>query len=904
MRLHRLEIRDFRGVRHLVLDDLADTGVHVIHGPNERGKSTIVAALHAVLFTPARKTGKVLEAMRSVGVDRPPSVAAELSLDGRRFTVDKRYTGRSGASTEIRVLEGPGAPAQYAGREAEDWLAERVQAAGLQDLWGAFTAEQGTVPGALELAKVPQMSRAAAGEPATADPAADAAGEAEAAAAAEILDRARAEHAELLTPTGRYNKRVAEALRAPEDIGAELAGLRERRREFDDWVAGIERLDARIRRLRNRAPRQRELVAELAEAAEAARGLTGRAEAAEAAVRQRRLEHEAAATARGTRERLVAELRAREAARDRATAELAAAEEAAEAARAAVAAARADREAAAAAIADARARRVLAESDAAHLAELAAAEAARGRRAAVAEATGARDAAAARLDGPAVTAELIAEIDRADSRARLARAVLEQAAPTVRLAADPAREVLLDGAGVELGEAELVRPVTARTVIGVDGVTVTVDPAADAADRAAEAVAADRALAGLLERAGVAGVDEARAAAARRAAAEEGLAEAERALAEARAAGDADADRELLRRIYGSAEPGPEAAPVDRAGARRDAWRGAGEPPEPPADADAARAAREAAEADLAAAEAAEEGAAGRLRAAETGAALTRVSTARARREDALREADQAAAALAGARADAADEALAEALAAAAGALAEAERAAAAVAAEVAERDPRDTILRHEAERTRLNAEAMDLERAIARRDGLQRTVDEATGLDERIARAEGELAHARQRAESLVERADALRMLVEVLEEAREEIRVAYAAPLRDTLTRLAKPVFGADVAFDLDEDLGIVSRTRGGRTVAFAALSGGAREQLDILLRLAAAMILDGGESAPIILDDALGATDPDRLADMNVALDIAGRQAQVIVLTCDPDRYGMRPVRWLPIDSLLTP
>ncbi|MDO5731302.1 AAA family ATPase, partial [Corynebacterium sphenisci] len=321
MRLHRLEIRDFRGVRHLVLDDLADTGVHVIHGPNERGKSTIVAALHAVLFTPARKTGKVLEAMRSVGVDRPPAVAAELSLDGRRFTVDKRYTGRSGATAEIRVLEGPGAPAQYAGREAEDWLAERVQAAGLGDLWGAFTAEQGTVPGTLELAKVPQMSRAAAGAPATAA-AADPAGEAEAAAAAEILGRARAEHAELLTPTGRYNKRVTEALRAPDDIEAELTGLRERRREFDDWVAGIERLDARIRRLRDRAPRQREVVADLAAAAEAARGLTGRAEAAEAALRQRRLEHEAAAGARETRGRLVAELRAREEARDRAGAEL------------------------------------------------------------------------------------------------------------------------------------------------------------------------------------------------------------------------------------------------------------------------------------------------------------------------------------------------------------------------------------------------------------------------------------------------------------------------------------------------------------------------------------------------------------------------------------------------------
>ena len=49
MRIHSLEIKNVRGIEHLVLDDLPETGVVVIHGENEAGKSTIVEALDVVL---------------------------------------------------------------------------------------------------------------------------------------------------------------------------------------------------------------------------------------------------------------------------------------------------------------------------------------------------------------------------------------------------------------------------------------------------------------------------------------------------------------------------------------------------------------------------------------------------------------------------------------------------------------------------------------------------------------------------------------------------------------------------------------------------------------------------------------------------------------------------------------
>ena len=46
------------------------------------------------------------------------------------------------------------------------------------------------------------------------------------------------------------------------------------------------------------------------------------------------------------------------------------------------------------------------------------------------------------------------------------------------------------------------------------------------------------------------------------------------------------------------------------------------------------------------------------------------------------------------------------------------------------------------------------------------------------------------------------------------------------------------------------------------------------------------DGG--APVLLDDALGHSDPQRLAGLGRALALAGRRCQILVLTCDPARY----------------
>jgi uncharacterized protein YhaN len=100
---------------------------------------------------------------------------------------------------------------------------------------------------------------------------------------------------------------------------------------------------------------------------------------------------------------------------------------------------------------------------------------------------------------------------------------------------------------------------------------------------------------------------------------------------------------------------------------------------------------------------------------------------------------------------------------------------------------------------------------------------------------------------------------------------------------------VFGDTFEVDVDSDLRINTRTVAGRTVPYESLSGGAREQLGLVARLAAAGLVAKEDSVPVVIDDALGYTDADRLTKMAAVFDALGGDGQVIVLTCSPERYA---------------
>jgi len=162
-------------------------------------------------------------------------------------------------------------------------------------------------------------------------------------------------------------------------------------------------------------------------------------------------------------------------------------------------------------------------------------------------------------------------------------------------------------------------------------------------------------------------------------------------------------------------------------------------------------------------------------------------------------------------------------------------------------------------------------------------------GLHEKLHMAKIRLQRALHENQSLLRRAAAARLLFECMRDERDKARRAYVAPLKEKIEELGRLVFDDTFEVDINEDLQIASRTLGGVTVPFDSLSGGTREQLSLIFRLACSMIVAKDGGTPLILDDALGYTDAKRLPLMGAVLAKAARECQIVIFTCTPERYG---------------
>lgn len=128
------------------------------------------------------------------------------------------------------------------------------------------------------------------------------------------------------------------------------------------------------------------------------------------------------------------------------------------------------------------------------------------------------------------------------------------------------------------------------------------------------------------------------------------------------------------------------------------------------------------------------------------------------------------------------------------------------------------------------------------------------------------------------------LRCLMDTLEAARSEARDLYLKPVMSELKPLLAMLF-EDVSIQFDEKTLLPEKlVRAGLEEEVDRLSGGMREQLSILTRLAFARLLaKDGRPAPVILDDALVYSDDERIEKMFDALHRQARSQQIIVFSC---------------------
>ena len=205
----------------------------------------------------------------------------------------------------------------------------------------------------------------------------------------------------------------------------------------------------------------------------------------------------------------------------------------------------------------------------------------------------------------------------------------------------------------------------------------------------------------------------------------------------------------------------------------------------------------------------------------------------------------------------------------------------------------RPEILAQDVERFKRSAD--QAQRAFSDRQTsitlLQGKLEEAgaQGLEEERAEQAVRAEAADRRYTELKLRADALDLLLTLLESKRRDLTKRLQAPLQKHVNRYLQLLF-PQATLDIGEDLtpGLLTRIghAGAESGPVAELSFGAREQMGVISRLAYADLLkEAGRPTLIILDDALVHSDDQRLEQMKRVLFDAAERHQVLLFTCHP-------------------
>ena len=861
MKLHRLALTNYRGIAHREIE-FPDRGVVVVCGANEIGKSSMIEALDLLLESRDRSTKKEVKQVKPTNADVGSEVSAEISSGPYRFVYRKRFHKK--CETELTVL------APHREQLTSDEAHERVRAMLAEtvdnDLWHAQRVLQAASIAPVDLSGCDALSRAL--DVAAAHSSTDAV-----LSGTEplLIERIDAEYTRYFTPTGRPTGEWAAAISRLVDAEAAVAERAAAVAEVDDRVrrhADLTEKVAELSQLRLAAgPR----LAVAQAAADKVAELTRQAREAKLVAAAAAATNAASAAAQSGRLRLVTEIETR-------AATIAAAESATQEAVDAQSAARADAEASNAAVQEAtqvltaaQQRVELARRTVDQLTDREEADRLTARLAKIDAIQHDHDRICAELSAFVLTEELLQRIEKAAAAVDRTGDQLALISAAVEFTAAADIELIVGDQRVSLSAGQnWSTTATGPTEVEIPGIlTVRVTPGATALDIQAKYAAAQQEMAAALAAADVADLTAARCADQRRRELQSSRDQLSATLCGL--CGEEEIDQMRSRLAQLRVGQGSDLFAVDIAAAR--------------AELDAAEAARVAAHAECETRR--QIAAAAGCRLAETSTRATvlldKAATQRA-------ELDRATEQLAQERMSVSDEDLATSADAGLRAAQTAERRAAELADELAAAAPEAVAaeLSDAAEAAEsLGEQYEDAARAL-REISIELSVFGSEGRQGKLDAADTEREHAASQHTRVGRRARAAELLRSVITRHRDTTRLRYVEPYRTELQRLGRPVFGPTFEVDIDSDLHIRSRTLDGITVPYESLSGGAKEQLGILARLAGAALVAKEDTVPVVVDDALGFTDPDRLAKMGEVFDTVGAHGQVIVLTCSPDRY----------------
>lgn len=869
MRIHRITVRNFRGMDDRTVD-FATSGVTVIEGENEVGKSSIVDALFFLLEFQDTSQAERVRSARPVPSGRNPEVAAEITAGDYRFVYEKCYGSKaSGGFTRLTISEPR--REQLSGTEAHDRVTGILSKCVDEALWKALRLQQGV---AIEQEQLLTGSSLGAALDAAAGGAKG--GDRE----NNLFARVTEAYEEFYTAkTGKEKSSVLSPSAAADTATQALAELTQQMQALERDSEQCESLAVEFAALRPKKEDQRGQVNELEAKWKEIESEQQREEALH-------LKLELAEKSLQTAEQVLNSRREKVGAVERARKEVAALEE--EHARAAPAA-----EAHAAALAEASDRLKLAReilvaaqtaqtvraNDESHLRDELDLELLRERLDQVTDAQSAANEAEMFLDSTPIDQKAVEQIEAAHIEVVQAAARLESGSPSVRVMARASFVLGIAGEPRELVRGEqfdltVLEPVTLRIA---DMAEVTVAGSKNAADLQEQLEVAARRLKQLCLAASANDLSDAQSLLRRREQEEARLVNAKKTMVQRLRDLSPESLSEKLARTQTKVAEYPAARGSDL-----------------PLPGDLTEAKRFHEEANLALKNAKAddvEGLSAHSKLQQSANALEKDDVTRTVKlegaSDALLEAQRE---LAAGRAKQPDETLGSEVAKGQAFVLVEARAYQEASTKLSAADPEAAyaLLKNaNAALTRLQQTSHDLEIELA---GLRQTLllRGEEGLADRRDSAQAASMQLRREADSVRRRADAARLLFVALSRRRDDSRKAYIKPFRDNIEALGRVVFGASFSVELRENLQVEKRTLNGVTLDFKDLSTGAKEQLGVLARLACASIVSADGGVPLILDDALGSSDPRRLQRVGAAFNVAAANCQVIVLTCQPDRY----------------
>lgn len=862
MRLHRVRLCNYRGVADCEVE-LPAQGITVIEGPNEVGKTSIPEGLDLLLTKMDSSGHRQVKSAQPVGRDVGPEVEIEMSAGGYRFIYRKRWLRRS--ETVLNVLSPQ--HEQLTGRAAHERVEEILDETLDRELWRALRIEQGAellLPGFDVPSLVGALDLAASGH--------DAADEDD-----DLWTRICEEHDRYWTGTGRPKRDRTARQGEVEASQSRVSELDGQLNSIDRDATEMGRLAADERRLvvaRDKFDQQASELSGQWSATEQVRSNVDRLAAASDAAA---LKHDSIASEQQRRQELIAELDSR-------TEELSELEIRAQQSAPALAAAIKHVEQTATALETARAALGVAETeqrradeDRDHHRNRIEVEQLSERHERVVDAEKNLQEADTVLESVKIDDDLRRQIEEA----HLAVVSAEAAVASVETTASRGLTIEVNGEKVVLGAGEVQHTVVEEDLLLVVPETAEIRVRAGTGSQslATQRRHAHQEFRRLCAAAGVANQAEARQAAEQRKDAERQRRDAQDTIK--RDLRDLTVDvlrgklAGLTKRIKAYAAERPEDPPL-------------------PSDFDTAK--------QVAAAKARTvEEKRGQFNNCEQAAK----SASDALQKERLNESNlagkiemarnakqQAADSVASARSQRTDSTIASELAQAEenarGALESLEGA----EAELSAADPESLEVRLQNAQNARRRASDDLRANEQRQIKLRITlsVRGEEGLHTRHDEAAGEFRHLEREHQRTEARAEAARLLHDAFSRRRQEARQRYSGPFKQRIEQLGRIVFNSSFSVDIDQNLRIVSRTLGGDTLRVDQLSAGALEQLAVISRLACAAIVsaDGG-GAPVIIDDALGWSDPDRLERMGAAIAAEGEHCQVIILTCTPGRYA---------------